>query len=298
MAGFTPHPAQRTVVRMPSFRPILMAACLAASGCAPSREYELVGQVLAVDPARQEITVRHEDIRGFMPGMTMPFKVKEGQLLDGRMPGDLIKATLVVKDSQGYLSAISTTGHTALTEPVPPRAPLDVLEPGDLVADVQLTDARGKPHGLTDWRGRLLVVTFTYTRCPLPDFCPRMDRHLAAVQRDVLADSSLRERIRLLSVSVDPKHDTPQVLSVHARKVAADPAVWRFATGEPDAIGKFVSQFGVSVIRDGANGNDIVHNMRTAVIGVDGRLLKVFNGTDWKPEEFMRTLREMVKGEA
>jgi len=76
---------------------VLLLVC--AAGCARGREYELRGQVLAVDRARRELTVKHEDIRGFMPSMTMPFQVRDASLLEGRRPGELIRATLVVKDA-------------------------------------------------------------------------------------------------------------------------------------------------------------------------------------------------------
>ena len=265
------------------------------ASCSRSREYELSGQVLAVDRARREITVQHGDIRGFMPGMTMPFKVKDESLLEGRAPGDLITATLVVKDSEGYLSSITMTGRAPVAEPAPPRAPLDLLEPGSEVPDFEFIDANGKARRLREWRGAVVAVTFIYTRCPLPDFCPLMDRNLAAVQRQALSDPDLAGRFHLLSVSFDPGYDTPAVLHEHAAKAGANADVWTFATGDRDDVERFASRFGVSVMREDPAAIEIVHNLRTAVIDPDGRLTRLFNGNERQPWELLQSMKDAAR---
>jgi protein SCO1/2 len=257
--------------------------------CARARQYELQGQVLAVDRERQEITIKHGDVQGFMPGMTMPFHAKEAKLLDCCQPGDLVTATLVVQDSIGYLSAIQRTGHAALTEAPPPR--VDLLEPGQIVPDVALVDETGAARHLSDWRGKLLAVTFTYTRCPLPDFCPRMDHHFKSVQTSALADNGLRDRIALLSITFDPAFDTPAVLAAHARQVGADPGLWHFATGQEKEIDAFALRLGILIVRDPSNPSDITHNLRTAVIDSSGRLRTLLNGADWEPSDLVTALR-------
>lgn len=270
---------------------LLIVVCAIAAGCSRGREFELRGQILAVDRGRQEITIKHEDIRGFMPGMTMAFKVGDERLLDGRAPGDLVTATLVVKDASSYLAAIEKTGHAAVTTP-PPAPPVDILEPGQPVPDVTLIDERGTARPLAALRGRIVAVTFTYTRCPLPDFCPRMDRHFQAAQREILGDPELRDRVSLLSVSFDPAFDTPSVLAAHAGRLGADPRVWHFVTGSPNDIAAFASRFGVSVIRDPGNAADITHNLRTAVIASDGTLAAMLKGNEWAPADLLHALRQ------
>jgi protein SCO1/2 len=274
-------------------RPVLtriVVLAVAVGGCSrPPRQFELRGQILAVDRSRQEITIKHGDIRGFMPGMTMPFKVRDVRLLDGRSAGDLVTATLVVEETDAFLSSVERTGHAALTEAPPVR--MDVVAPGDPAPDVQLTDETGAARTLSEWRGRTLAVTFTYTRCPLPDFCPRMDRQFAAVQREVLADERLRDRVSLLSVTLDPGFDTPQVLAGHARRAGADPRVWRFATGDRETIRAFASRFGVSIMTASPDGTDLTHNLRTAVVGADGTIVHVFSGNEWTPAELLDALR-------
>ena len=261
--------------------------------CTRPRQYELRGQVVAVDLARREVTIKHEDIRGFMPGMTMPFKVKDGRLIEGRTPGDLVRARLVVEQNGAYLSAVERTGYAPVTEP-PPSPLVDLLEPGEDVPDVAFVDQSGARARRSTGEGPARAGTFKYTRCPLPDFCPLMDRHFAAVQRQIAGDSALTGRARLVSVTIDPAFDTSPVLAAHAQRVGADPTHWSLVTGADTEVERFASRFGVSIMREGANGSDIVHNLRTAVIDRGGRLVKVFGGTDWTPAQIVAELRAIA----
>jgi protein SCO1 len=279
-------------------RQALAGAALAmlVAACAPDRprEYELRGVVVAVDPAHQEITIKHDDIPRFMPGMTMPFKVRDARLLDGRIPGDLVRATLVVEESDAHLRTLERTGSAPVPD-APPRATVDPLDAGALVPDTIFIDERGDARHLSDWRGQALAVTFIYTRCPLPNFCPLMDQHFKAVQAAVLQDETLRGRVRLLSVSFDPTYDRPAVLASRARQLAADPGVWTFLTGEREAIDRFASRFGVSIVREGANPTDVIHNLGTAVIDPEGRVSVIRRGNEWTPQELVADLRKAVE---
>jgi protein SCO1/2 len=276
------------------------------------REYELRGQVLAVDQARQEITIKHEDIPRFMPGMTMPFKVRDAALLQGRASGDLVRATLVVQPPEAYLSTLERTGWAPVTDPVPVR-PTTLLEVGDIAPDAAFTDQTGASRRLSDWSPRAIAVTFIYTRCPLPTFCPVMDRHFRQVQGAVQNDERLRGRVQLVSVSFDPAYDRPPVLARHAAAVGADPAMWSFVTGDEAGILPFAQRFGVSVMRDpkaasgaldpsGATAErsedaaaaEIVHNLRTAVLDGERRVVALFSGADWSPAELVDRLRDAV----
>jgi len=274
----------RTVVTL------FVATSAMLSGCVRSQHYDLRGQVLAVDRGRQEVTIKHEDIRGFMPGMTMPFKVSDPALLNGLEPGDLVQATLVVKEYTGYLTALRRTGHEA--PPPVETSSIAVLQPGERVPDVRLIDETGTARAIGDWRGKVLVVTFIYTRCPFPDFCPRMDRQFKSVQTGVLADPQLRDRVALLSVTFDPAFDTPPVLAAHAKQLGADSRIWHFATGDPKAVESFASRLGVSVMREGTNAENVTHNLRTAVIGPDGTLRTVFSGNEWTPAQLIDAVRQ------
>jgi protein SCO1 len=232
-----------------------------------------------------------------MPGMTMTFRVADRAVLAERVPGDLIEATLSVTESSAVLRNVRKVGFADLTPPAAAAAAasgFELLKPGDEVPDQQFVDEAGEPRRLADWRGKTLAVTFIYTRCPIPTFCPMMDRNFAAVQKRAADDSTLRGRVKLLSVSFDPAHDTPAVLRAHASKVGANSEAWSFLTGDRDRIDRFAARFGVSIVRDVKSPIDVTHNLRTAVIGPDGRLTQVFTGNDWTPAQLVEALKSVA----
>jgi protein SCO1 len=267
---------------------VALFATLACVSCSrpTAREYQLEGQVLAIDNTRQEITIKHGDIPQFMPAMTMAFKVRDPQLLAGRTPGDLVKATLVVQGNDVHLRTVETVGRAPVADPAPAERS-SILRHGDVVADATFIDETGASRRLTDWRGKVLAVTFMYTRCPMPDFCPLMDRLFQQVQDDLRQDERLRDEVHLISVTIDPDYDTPQVLAAHARRLKADPSVWHFLTGTRAEVDGFAHQFGMSVKREPG---EIVHNLVTAVIDGKGRTVSLLRGT-WKPSDLVAGLR-------
>jgi len=272
-----------------------LAAALAL-GCRQNapKHYPLHGQILAVDAAHQQLTIKHDDIPGFMPGMTMSYPVAAAFLMQGRTPGEMIAATLEVSDMTGRLVAIEHLGTAPLpagTNAVAMASAL--LDVGDPMPDVALIDQRDRRRSLVEWRGTAALITFVYTRCPLPNFCPLMDQHFETLQHGVSDDPTLRGRVKLISVSIDPAFDTPLVLAAHAAHVKADPAVWTFLTGDVGTIDHLAAQFGVGVLRDPQNATNITHNLRTTLIGADGRLVKVYSGNDWTPGEVLADLKRL-----
>jgi protein SCO1/2 len=270
----------------------LFAILTLVLGCSGARSYTLVGQVVGIDVGHGEITIRHREVAGFMPGMTMPFRVGDAELLQRVTVGDLVRATLVVSRAESHVSSIVRTGHAPLPDEPPAIPATSVLKPGEVVSGARFTDASGAGRSLSDWAGHTLAITFIYTRCPLPDFCPQMNRLFAAIQGRVAADSRLSERVRLLSISLDPDFDTPAVLASHADGVHADPRLWTFMGGSREEIDRFAVQFGVYVVRNSKTPGDITHNLRTAVIGADGRLRKILVGSKWTSDELLDALRQ------
>jgi protein SCO1 len=271
----------------------VLVALLSLAACSRERErrFPIEGQILAIDAVRNEITLRHEDVKGFMPAMTMPFAVVDVKGMSGRKPGDLIRATLVVAESTGRLENIVKVGEAPLPPDAPEDARVPMLEPGADAPDGSFVDQDGRERRLSDWHGKTVAVTFVYTRCPVPNFCPLMDKHFGAVQRVVKDDAALRGRVRLVSVSFDPEFDTPQVLRQHAKQVGADPEIWTWLTGERRAVHDFVASFGVSTINDAQVPQQIVHNLRTAVIDRHGKIASILSGNDWTPETLVTNLR-------
>jgi len=275
----------------------MRAACLGlllllAAGCSSDRRFPIEGQALAVDPTRQEITLKHGDIKGFMPGMTMPFRVTDARAVTATKPGDLIRATLVVSDSSGRLEDVVVVGNAPLAASEAEAPRVGMLGVGDMAPDAVLLDQDGRTRRLSEWRGKTVAVTFVYTRCPFPDFCPLMDRNFAAVQRALTSNASLAGRVQLLSVSFDPEHDTPKVLRQHAQRVGSDSKLWTWLTGERDVVEKFALAFGVSTMRDDKPPREIVHNLRTAVVDRSGRISSILTGNDWTPETLLDNLRD------
>jgi protein SCO1/2 len=269
------------------------SSMLACERRPPAREYGLHGQVLAIRPAEQEIVIRHGDIKGFMPGMTMPFRVKDRRLLDAAAPGDIVDATLVVDAGDAWLSRLTATGRR---EPLPddatlPRRMEPPLQPGQNVPDTSFVDQDGRTLTIGSLRGAPWAATFVYTRCPLPTYCPALDRRFQEAQRAIAADDRL-QNVRLISISIDPAFDTPAVLARHAARLEADGRIWRFATGDVATVDRFGGRFGLSVSRGGGRPEEFVHSLKTVVVGADGRVRRIYSGTEWTAVDLVRDLRE------
>lgn len=281
-------------MRTRSWAVILAATVLMACGGRPStvKQYAMTGQVLAVHASSQELTIKHDDIDGYMPGMTMNFPVVASSLMAERQPGELIKATLEVDDLKYRLTSITHVGTAPLPERTNEIAMAGgILEPGGQIPDVALIDQDDRRRTLSEWRGTPLLLTFIYTRCPLPNYCPMMDRHFVAIQRQVAADPALSGALRLISVSFDPEHDTPAVLTAHAKTIGADLSTWTFLTGDRATVDRLAGRFGVGVLRGDDGSSEITHNLRTALVAADGTLVKMYPGSDWSPRTVVDDLR-------
>jgi protein SCO1/2 len=285
----------------PSALLVTLVTALAIGCSAPPppeqvRQFPLTGEVLAVKPDRTEIQVKHDEVKGFMEPMTMWFNIRDPKLVEGLAPGDLISATLVLTAEDSYLAGVRKTGSRAPgeTSPPPPE-PEATLPIGAALPDITFTDDAGTPRPLSSWRGSWTLLTFIYLRCPLPEYCPRMNAHFAAVQRAVKAEPRLADQVRLLSISFDPEFDTPARLAAKAKEVGADPALWRFVTAPREQVDAFGGRLGLSVLREGAGGANITHNLRTALLDRDGKLARTYNGKAWVPDEVIRDLQALVK---
>jgi protein SCO1 len=283
---------------------LCLSLCLALTSTACSkapvqRTFTLQGQVQSLDVPRKLVTVKHEEIKGFMPAMTMPYEVEEAKALDSLTPGDLINAQLVVSSNGVHLSNIRKVGTAPLEKPPadvpnPPTASsgFELLKPGEAVPDGKFVDQDGKARHFGAFKGSPVVMTFIYTRCPLPTFCPLMDRHFVTLQKALKTDPALAH-VRLVTISFDPATDTPPVLKKHAKSLDADLTRWTFLTGDRDDVDQFASRFGVLVSRALNDARDITHNLRTAIVDADGKLVKVYTGNDWSPEQVLADLEHL-----
>jgi protein SCO1/2 len=278
------------------FPALLLLATLICPACArrPAvQEYPLHGQVLAVRPADREVVIRHDDVPGLMPGMTMPFKVRDAAALDGVGAGDFVTARLEVAGTEAYVTALRKTGRH---EPVPaglslPRVMDPPLRAGETVPDATLETAEGRPFRPADLSGHAWALTFVYTRCPVPTFCPALERRFLAVQKTILADSTLAGA-RLVAVTIDPEFDRGAVLREHAAGIGADPRVWTFVTGDRQAIDRFGERFGLTIVRGNGTPEELVHSLRTVVVNPKGRITQIFDGTESDTATLVTALRE------
>ena len=275
---------------------LMLAAAVSCAPAAPAPppkadRYPIAGQLLGVQLDTGQVVLKHGEVVGYMGAMTMPFPVEPVTALRDRRPGDLVKATLVVEPARYYLEGLQFEGTAPLPRSATARPVADgvhLLAPGDPVPHTTLTDHTGKAVSLSGWAGSASVVTFIYTRCPLPDFCPLMDRRFGEIQKAAAADPALAGRVKLLSVSFDPDVDTPALLAAHAAQVGAGPG-WRFATAPAAVVDRFAAEFGVNVIREADA--TITHNLRTAVVGPDGRVVAAYSGNDWTAATIVADLR-------
>ncbi len=276
----------------------LLALLAAAASCSSAKTYEMRGQILGINRDKMEILVKHDEIPGLMAAMTMPWKVQQASMLDNLGPGDLIATEIVVDNDLGVITKITKVGTGKPDVPAPAGAAkpgVRYLSPGDQVPNQAFVNQDGRSVDFNSIRGnRAMAVTFIYTKCPIPTFCPAMDRQFAEAQV-LIKDKGLEGKAALLSVSFDPKYDTPAVLKQHAKKLGADPAVWTFATGDREEIDRFASSLLLTLVRgEAANPDEIGHTLRTTVVDGSGRITKSYSGGDWTPAELVAELERLL----
>jgi protein SCO1/2 len=269
------------------------AGCRRAAPPAAGARHPVEGKAVSVDAARRSITIAHKDIPGFMPAMTMEFVVleRDAALLARVSPGDELTASLVVADTRYWLEDLVVVKKGTPDPDAKPGRERREAQPGDALPDVSLVDQDGRSFRLSELRGKAYALSFVFTRCPLPDFCPLMMRHFASAEAQLIADAALRERTRLISVSFDTKYDTPPVLRRFGgpfQKTTPHFTHWRLATGKEQAIRALGAALELDYVEESAS---FTHNLRTAVIDPAGKLFRLFRGNDWQPEELVSSLR-------
>jgi protein SCO1/2 len=255
---------------------------------ANARRYHLVGKVVALDQRGSSVVVDHQAIPGFMDAMTMAYPVRDPHILDPLGVGDEITADVVVASDGAYLDNIVVTkkgtggkGEAPTTEHEP--------TPGEKVPDFALTNQDGKRIHLSSFEGHVLLVTFVYTRCPFPTFCPLVSRNFAEVYAQTRKNPALDSKVRLLTISFDPAHDTPKVLRAYGgsfRDVAGAIPFdrWEFAVPSQQDLKKIADYFGLFFT---SNGGQIVHSLSTTVISPEGTVYKWYEDNQWTPTELV-----------
>ena len=262
--------------------------------------YPMRGVVREVRQDDASVVIEHEDVPGFMPAMTMPFNVRDEALFDQLKDGEAIAFELVVKGTSSWIRQIAATDASTLVL-APKRASAEGASPnaaqlksmrlseGDLMPDFRLLDQLGHEITPQTFTGHDLVVTFIFTRCPLPDFCPRMSSHFAELEKSVLEDPKLRSQVKLLSISIDPEFDTPNVLKEYAAHYShSDGELWRFAAGTQAQTDRLTQAFSVHTE---SSGGTINHGLCTAWIGSDGIVHQIWRGNGWEPADVLSAIK-------
>jgi len=206
-------------------------------------------------------------------------------------PGDEITATLVAPDSRYWLEDVVVVKKGTPDPNATPAPRAHEPHPGDAMPDVGLVDQDGKPLRLADYHGKAVALTFVFTRCPLPDFCPLMMKKFAAAHAALAKDAALASRTHLLTVSFDTKHDTPDVLRAFGKpfqKTAPPFSHWTLATGQDEAIRALGGALELDYVEENRS---FTHNLRTAVLDPEGKLRRLFRGNEWTPEELVAELK-------
>jgi len=262
------------------------------------KRYPIKGSVIAVNQPERTAMIKHEDIPGYMQGMTMEFKIKNAADLQTMKPGDQITGTLVVDEMSSWIevTAIIEGGGALTPTTVVPREP----KPGDEIPDFTLMNQDGKPIHLSQYKGRSVALTFVYTRCPQPDQCTLMSNNFAAVDLELQKQPDVYARTHLLTVSFDPEYDTPKVMrsygASHTGRYSDEKFDhWEFTTGSTDEVKRIAEFFGLRYFKDSSTGEEqVMHSLRTAVIDPNGKLVKLYRGNDWKPSELAEDLRSLA----
>lgn len=271
----------------------LLASCQSKPPVPQGKRYEFKGTVVSVDKANQSAIISHEEVKDFMEAMTMTFKLKDAWPLDVMNPGDEVQATLVVtEDSGAWLEDVVVVQKSATQAAGVPESS-QLPKPGDSLPDFRLVNQDGKPVRLAQYRGRALLLTFIYTRCPVPDYCALMSSNFAAIERELEKDAPIYKRTHLVSISFDPAYDTPKVLRSYgaAQTGKYDKETfshWEFVTGEAEEVKKLAQFFGLTYLPEKG---EFVHSLQTALIAPDGKLVKLYSGNEWKPSDVLADIR-------
>ena len=264
--------------------------------------YKLRGKVVSTDAAKGEATLSHEAIAGFMEAMTMPYKLKDASILGELHPGDVITADVLVSRDPNADVLLDHIVVVAQAKPdYRPAVLYHVPAQGDAVPDFKLRNQDGRLIHLGQFKGQALLVTFIYTRCPLPSFCPRVTRNFAEVNKEISASPALYKNTHLLCVSFDPEHDTPERLRAYGATYIGSGAAsafahWDFAVPDRPALLEMAKFFDVGI----TNGPDetITHSLSTTLIGPDGRVVRFYPGNEWTVEQVTADLKEVAAGKS
>jgi protein SCO1 len=282
---------------------ILIGITFVSAGCSPkpsepARRFRLHGKIVSIDVSTGSADVDHDAIPGFMDAMTMPYAIPDKKVLSALNRGDEITADVVVVDGIPHLENVVVVKHAPKPDPAS-SSDFHMPQPGDTVPDFALVDQTGKLIHLRSYRGDALLLTFIYTRCRFADFCPKVSDDFARIYAALRKTSPAESKVRLLSVSFDPHHDTPAVLRQYAvtfRGITATDRPfdrWEFAAAPATELPKIAKFFGLYYT---SQSGQIIHSMSTSLISPDGKIVVWFHDNDWNAQDLLAQAVQTLKG--
>lgn len=274
---------------------LLLTACLSGlllTFTARGNTFAVTGVVRVPIDATGHITIAHEDIPDLMPAMTMSFTVVDPATVVSLKAGDRVHFKLNTDGADWTVSGLTVVGHE--TPPRPAHQNISTgrrLREGDHLPDFSCITEDGQPITAALLKGKVTLLTFIFTRCPVPAYCPAMALRFAQLQKAIGASAQFSGHVRLLSITLDPEYDRPEILKKYGQAVGADPAVWQFATGTEEQIAELTKSFAVFTER---NGVTLDHTLCTALIDPDGRILQLWRGNGWKVDEVLNAFATAI----
>ena len=260
--------------------------------------YDLQGQVVSVDRQQRQVLIAHKEIRGYMGAMTMPFTLKEEGAYKKLRAGDYIQATLAVEGDRAWLEEVEFArgDATEMLDMFDRRTLYKVPNPGEEVPNFSLVNQDDKPIRLHQYRNKVLVLTFIYTRCPIMKGCPQAVGMFAEIHQALQNNPELQARAHLLSISFDPANDTPALLRDYGSHYTATAASerfahWEFASGTEDEVKAIAQFFGLRYL---PKLDQIAHLPRTAVVSPAGQVFKVYTDNSWTAADLLRDVQQAL----
>jgi protein SCO1/2 len=278
MTGHETTKAGRFSCTTSCLRVFVVAFALSTVACAA--HHTTTGLVLRVNQP-STVTISHDAFPGYMDAMAMPFDLKGDARTAKLTPGDRVRFRLSIKSGRSWVDRVEVISAAAVDAGLQETPAVPILVPvGTVMPDFALIDQSGATLSLSSLKGKVVAVTFIYSRCPLPDYCPRMVENFRAV-RQRFAEQMNRDLV-FLTISFDPRYDTPEVLAQYAASQRAVGPGWHFLTGDPAKIERVCHAFGIEYF---AEEGLITHTLETAVIDRTGRLAATIEGKDFTPRQ-------------
>lgn len=295
-------PMQRILAVAITLAGLTLASCkrpesVASAGAeSPPQTFTVQGILRGIDFAGQSVTVEHEEIANYMPAMTMPFDVKTMAEVEPLKAGNAIEFKLVVTDKSSWIEGVKKVDPREVQLPEKkraddgPTAKVARLKEGDPLPEFQLVDSKGRQITRQTFVGKPLLITFIFTRCPIPNFCPLITNNFREIQQALAVTPDRAANVQLLSISFDSEFDTPEVLAQYAARHTRDTDQWRFATGTAAETKLLTQAFSLSVQPESGT---ISHGLATALVSADGVIRNIWRGNGWRPAEVVEALRAL-----